>query len=96
MSREYDKGDLVRCSAIFTDAAGTFIDPTTVTAKTKNPAATTTTYVYGTDVALVRDSAGHYHIDVSVSTTGTWRYRFESTGTGQAAAEGVFIVKSDF
>lgn len=89
----YDKGDLVRVSALFENSAGTDLDPTTVTFKYKNPAGTTTTLVYGTDAALVKDSTGNYHVDVNANASGLWLYRWESSTTGQAAQEGQFLVE---
>ena len=92
----YDKGDLVRVSGVWKNAAGTAIDPTTVAFKFTTPAGATTTYNYPADGQLVKDSTGNYHVDINASTNGTWLYRFESTGSGQAAAEGNFFIKSDF
>jgi len=92
MSNIYDLGDLVRCAGTFTDASGNLVDPTVVKAATQNPAGTDTIYQYGTDAALVRDSAGAYHLDVSATSAGRWYYRFYSTGTGQASGESYFDV----
>lgn len=92
MANTYDKGDLVRVSAAFT-SAGAAIDPTTVTAKVRDPSGNVTTLVYLTDGALVRDAAGAFHTDVNADEAGVWTYRFASTGTGQAAAEGTFRVR---
>ena len=93
----YDKGDLVRCTAAFTDAAGSAFDPDTVAFKSRNPVGSVTTYTYGVDAELVKDSTGNYHVDVDANRVGTWTVRFESTGTGQAAAESQFrIVESEF
>jgi hypothetical protein len=90
----YDVGDLVRCSATFTDQDDTAVDPTGIAFKVKTPAGVTTTYTYGTDAALVRDSTGNYHVDVSMTAAGLWPYRWASTGTGQAAAEGQLLVEA--
>lgn len=87
MANTYDIGDLVRVSAVFTNSAGTAIDPTAVYVKYRTPAGVTTTLTYGVDVALVKDSVGHYHADISITAAGTWRYRWYSTGTGQASEE---------
>lgn len=92
MANTYDLGDLVRCSGTFTDATSILVDPTVVKASIQNPAGTDTTYTYGTDAALVRDSAGAYHVDVSATSAGRWYYRLYSTGTGQASGEGYFDV----
>lgn len=94
----YDQGDVVRCSVAFTDGAGAAVDPTTVRFRLSGPN-TTLNYLYGTDVALVKDSVGNYHVDVSVSSSGstsagTYSYRFESTGNYQAAVEGTFTVSN--
>lgn len=92
MSTIYDKGDAVRCSATFKNSSNVVVDPTTVTFKYKDPSGNITPLVYGTDVAVVKDSTGNYHVDVNADKSGTWFYRFESTGTGQAAEEGTFEV----
>ena len=89
----YDLGDLVRCSAAFTNSAGTALDPTAVIVKVKAPDGTVTTYTYGTDPEVVRDSAGNYHIDVDADASGTWYYRFHATGTGQSADEAAFFIQ---
>lgn len=88
----YDIGDLVRCTGTFA-SSGSNVNPSAVMFKVKTPAGTVTTYTYGTDAALVRDSTGVYHVDVDAATAGDYVYRFWSTGTGQAAAEGQFWVR---
>ena len=93
MPNVYDKGDLVRCSGAFTDAAGDACDPTGVVFKFQDPSGNETTYTYGTDSELVKDSVGNYHVDVDTDEVGYWYYRFEGTGTGQAAGEASFIVR---
>ena len=93
----YDKGDLVRCAAAFTNTAGTAIDPTAVLFKVKDPSGNITTYTYLTDAELVKDSTGNYHVDVDADEVGTWYYRYYSTGTGQAAGEGTFdVLETEF
>ena len=88
----YDKGDVVRCSATFSNSAGVSIDPTAILFKFKTPAGATTTYTYGMDSELVRDDTGDYHVDIDANEVGPWYFRFYSTGTGQAAAEAKFQV----
>jgi hypothetical protein len=88
----YDIGDLARISGQFKDIAGTLIDPTTVRFKFTTPAGVVTTYIFGTDGQLVKDSVGNYHVDLSATEAGVWFYRWESGGTGQAAEEGQFSV----
>lgn len=91
----YDKGDLLRVSASFTDEDGDPVDPTTVTVKAKI-GTTVTSYVYGADSEVVKDETGEYHADLDLDTSGIWWVRVESTGTGQAAAESSFRVKTAF
>jgi len=89
----YDKGDVVRVTGAFTNAAGAAQDPSTVRFKFKDPANTVTTYTYPTDAQLVRDSTGNYHVDVDASISGEWDYRWEGSGAvGKSAGEGKFEV----
>jgi hypothetical protein len=92
MASSYDLGDLVRVSGAFTNSAGTAQDPTVVKASVRTPAGVVTTYTYGVDAGLVKDSTGNYHLDVSAAEIGWYYYRWFSTGTGQAADEGWFEV----
>lgn len=88
----YDKGDIVQVTGAFTNAAAAPQDPTAVVFRMVNPAGTVTSYTFGVDGQLVKDSVGNYHVDVDASVEGVWHYRWESTGTGQAAEEGQFTV----
>lgn len=88
----YAEGTEVRVSALFT-VAGTPTDPTTVTAIIRDPDGVETTYLYGTDAELVKDSTGAYHVDVDADVAGRWVYRFAGTGTAQAALDQVFLVE---
>lgn len=90
---QYDRGDLVRVSGVFTDLADALIDPSALAFKLKDPAGAIATLVHGVDAALVRESLGHYHVDCDASASGLWSWRWEATGTGQAADEGQFYVK---
>lgn len=89
----YDVGDLIRCTGTFTNAAGTAVDPTTVTFKVEDASGDVTSYVYDTDPEVVRDGTGVYHVDVSIDEAGRWQFRWESTGTGQAAGESEFWIR---
>lgn len=93
MPNVYDVGDLVKITGDFTDEDDEDINPTTVTFEFTDPLGNTTTYAYGIDDELVRDSEGHHHVNIDVDESGTWYYRWSSTGTGQAAEEGSFVVR---
>jgi hypothetical protein len=88
----YTVGSVVRLTGTFTNSSGTPVDPTMVGVKVKNPAGTTATKLYGTDVEVTRSAAGVYYLDQDVDTAGDWYYRWYSTGTGKAADEDVFMV----
>ena len=91
----YDIGDLVRLSAEFTDAVGAYHDPTAVYCRYSDPSGNETTLQYGVDVALVRDSEGHYHVDVAIDEAGRWPYRWYATGTGQSAGTARLVVRNN-
>jgi hypothetical protein len=91
--KQYVVGAEVRVSATYT-VAGVLTDPTTVTVRIKTPGGTKTTYVYGQDGEVVRDSTGAYHLDVTASVAGYWHYRFEGTGVAAGAKESKFNVNS--
>ena len=91
----YKQGQKVRCSVDF-KVNGVLTDPTTVTCKVKDPSGTVTTYVYGTDAALVKDAVGQYHVDVITDEKAEWNFRFEGTGTCTAVEEQAFNVTTVF
>lgn len=93
MSNSYDKGDLLRVAAEFTDDDDVVQDPAQVYAAVRLPSGVVTTLHYGVDAALVKASTGVYYVDIDCATTGTYKYRFYSTGNGQAAAESTFFVR---
>jgi hypothetical protein len=67
-------------------------DPTTVTFKIMTPDGKTTTYVYGTDSELEKDSTGNYHVIWTANQEGLHTYRFEGSTPCEVAIEGEFIV----
>ena len=70
MASKYDKGDLIRCSAIFTDLDDAAIDPTTVLFSVTDPSGNTDNYTYGVDAELVKDDTGEYHVNVDADEVG--------------------------
>jgi hypothetical protein len=94
ISAPYYEGALVRCSSApgFKNFADVATDPTTVRFRFVKPDGTVTTWVFGTDVQVVRDSAGLFHADVPADQPGKWFYRWEGTGAVVAAFEHEFRV----
>lgn len=90
----YDIGDIVRVSASFKSLSGSLIDPTSACLVYKAPSGSSSTLVYGTDGALVRDETGIYHVDITATSAGRWDVRWSSSGTGQASEEAYFNVRN--
>lgn len=94
-------GDAVRLSAAFTNAAGTATDPTTVTLKVRPKGGTEEVFVYATDVELVKDTTGNYHLDYTVPTIAPHRgleFSYQWIGTGAVAVvePGTFSVSDPY
>ena len=88
----YTLGSMIRLTATF-KVSGTNTDPTAITFKVRVPAGTITTYVYGTDAALVKSATGVYYVDYTPSDEGIYAWRMAGTGTCVAAEEQQFTVK---
>ncbi len=87
-------GDAVRITVSFRAlASGALADPTTITVKTRvHKSGSVSTFVFGTDVEVVKDSTGVYHFDLTFAEAGTHFWRFSGGGAVQAATEGSFDV----
>lgn len=87
-------GNVVRTIATFEDEDGAVQDPLTVQVRVKDPSAVITTYVYGTDAQVVRQSKGVYYIEIDTSgqAGGTYQLVWNSTGTYKAAGQTQFTV----
>lgn len=87
----------VRVSVTTKDASLAFVDPTILTIKAKDPDGVETSHVFGTDLAVIRDSAGHFHMDFVLTDPGNWSFRVEGTGNMDVAKEVKEIAdKSEF
>jgi hypothetical protein len=93
---EINPGDVRRVSGSFTNPAGMATDPTTISVRWRHHRGTETTWVYGTDTQVVRDSAGVFHADIPITVSGLYYYKFEGTGAVQAAEEGTFLAETFF
>jgi hypothetical protein len=84
----YDINQLIRYTATFTNAAGVPTDPTTIYLhiSLRTPAATTS-YQFGVDSGLIRDSAGVYHKDIVPPGPGIVIWRWEGNGAVQTGAQ---------
>lgn len=99
MANIYEVGDRIRISTStpFTDVDSVAIDPDTITFEVKNPAGTTTSYVYGTDANVTKAATGDYDCDVDVDSAGIWYYYIigeTSGGENRGADQGHFRVRA--
>lgn len=93
----YIRGNIIRVAGSYTGSTGVPTDPTAIHCVVLAPGTLPVEYVYGSDAAVVRVSAGSYYLDIDADLAGVWRYRWYSTGTSQAANEGAFhIAPSQF
>lgn len=87
-------GSEINIPVKFQTAAGTDVDPATVTLSTMSPDGTLTAYVYGTDSEVTKQSTGDYNARITASMPGRWHYRWLTTGADTVIAlEGSFVVK---
>jgi len=95
---DINPGDIVRVATTpgFTNAAGALTDPTVVRLKWRAAGGATTTWIYGTDSQIVRDSVGMFHADIPVVAAGLHYFRWEGTGAVIAAEESTFIAGTTF
>lgn len=70
----YDTVDNLRARVFFKNNANPpqLTDPGTVTVTINGPGDNVNTYVYGTDVEVVRETTGTYHVDFTPTVYGRW------------------------
>lgn len=90
-------GSVVRIKLEVKDDSDALVDPSTLVFKLLKPDGSSVTYTYLTNLQLVRDSLGMFHVDYKTDQPGVWTYRFESTGAGEGAVEDDFeVTRSSF
>jgi hypothetical protein len=88
-------GNVVQVYAKFKDKHNALIDPTTVSVKIRTPAGVDTTYTYGVNPEVLKESTGVYYININTTgQTGTWFAKWTSTGTGQGVGQTNFTVEA--
>lgn len=94
MTDSFDIGDNKRFSITFTDIVGAAADPTAITAVITEPDGVVTTYVYGTDAELVKDSVGVYYVDWTFAKKGRHKIKISGTGAVVSAEQVEIWVRS--
>jgi hypothetical protein len=79
----YYAGSPIRIGVHFEEDDGDDVDPATVTFVWKAPCGSETTYVYGTDVEIVKINTGDYYAEVTPTEGGRWRYAWMTTGANK-------------
>lgn len=88
----WQAGDTYPANVTVRDDDGELVDPDTLSLSVRDPEGDVTTYVYGADPEVVRDSLGVYHADVEIGTPGMWVFAWSTTNEEQV--EGVQIAVS--
>lgn len=70
-------------------------DPNTLRLDIIDPTSTTTSYEFGTDPEIVRDSVGQFHFDLMLTQRGVWRYQWFSNASLTAFEEGIIEVADE-
>ena len=92
MDDHYEQDSLLRFRATFKDNDGALTDPTTITLRHTEPGLAAVNYVYGTDVEVVRESLGIFHVDYLADAVGEHKWRWLGTGAVQISIKGGFII----
>ena len=66
MANAYVAGNLIRVSSVFTDTNGAVQDAPSVKVTWATDGGTSTTWTYGVNGQLVKDSVGNYHADLAI------------------------------
>jgi hypothetical protein len=91
----FELGQVVRQNVTFKNLAGVAVDPGALTVKVKSPLGVVTTYVYGTDAQVVKDSEGNYHIDLDLDGQGVWSGKWIGTGANKGSKKFNFKIDED-
>ena len=89
----FDIGDIVKVKNELRNEDGDLFNPNVLSVTVKKPDMSVETFVYGTDVEVVRSETGKHFIRVSVDQSGEWVIRWFSTGDGQASQEDTLEVR---
>jgi hypothetical protein len=87
----YQAGDTYPAQVTIRDTAGNPTDPDSLTLTVREPDGTTTVYVYGVDLEVVRDSEGVFHADIPLTATGMWVFAWATTNEDEVEGAQVAV-----
>ena len=93
----YDKitvGETVKFTANISNLKNKLEDPVGIMFKIKDPLGVLTTYLYGTDAQLLKDSLGKYTIDLILPIAGKYKIRWETTAPNISIEENTIIAEA--
>lgn len=90
---EFEPITRIRIRASIRNFEGVLADPTTLECIVREPDGTETTYVWGTDLELVKSSDGDFYVDWDASQAGQHKYRWQAGGTIVASFGGSFNIR---
>ncbi len=102
MSSDINVGDIVRLKNLeagvagFIDEDDVLTDPAVVQCIVRRAGEPPRTFTYLTDIEVVKDGTGIYHLDFLVPRAGTYYYRWQGSGGLTAAEESSFTATSRF
>lgn len=67
--------------------ATVFTDPTTVKVRVLDPAGNVAEFEYGTDLNVIRDAAGEYHVEYMLDAAGRWFFQWRGEDGGPVVVE---------
>lgn len=91
-----DVGDLKTIAITFRDEDGTPTDPTTVMLVLTDPVGTATTFTFGVDAGLIKDSTGVYHMDYTPTIAGRFLVRWIGSGVIDVVEPYSFLVSTSW
>lgn len=90
---EFEPITRIRIRAKIRGFDGVLSDPTTLECTVHEPDGTETTYVWGTDVELVKEDSGEFYLDWDASQAGQHKYRWQADGVIVASFGGSFNIR---
>jgi len=90
---EFEPITRIRIRANIRNLEGELANPTTLECIVHEPDGTNSTFVWNTDVELVRESTGEFYLDWDASQAGLHKYRWQAGGSIVVSFGGSFNIR---